>query len=106
MAKLKIDILTEYRNYLRRCRFLKIEHGILKSHKIVLYTHRLNYINSLKVTENISRYLKYGGSKEVNFTKLTEIKVDKQRAAITNVSRLPCHLNTVFYLRVLFNLLC
>lgn len=81
MGKLKIDMLSNLLMFKRKCRFLKWEHAILKNHKITLYKHRCDVITSMKVTENVLRYLKFK-SKGMNIANEAEQKVEKELAGI------------------------
>lgn len=85
MVRTQFDILTGYRNLKRKFQPLKIEYDILKNHKLELYKYRENYIKSLKITEDMARYLKFGGNEE-QFTKFTEQKIDKLKRNIKKVS--------------------
>lgn len=85
MVKTKFDVSADYRNLKRQFRPLKIEYDILKNHKIELYKYRENYIKSLKITEDMIRYLKFGDNGE-QFTKFTEQKIDKLKKIIKKVS--------------------
>lgn len=85
MAQTKLVVFTNYRKLKRKCQLSIIEYDVLKNHKLALYKHRKNYIKSLKITENMARYLKFK-DKGVNFTKHFEQKIEKRCEDIKNVS--------------------
>lgn len=85
MVKTKLDISTDYRNLKRKHTPLKIEYDVLKNHKLELYKYRENYLRSLKITEDMTRYLKFGDNEE-HFTKFTEQKIDKLKRNMKKVS--------------------
>lgn len=89
MGKLKIDMLSNLLMFKRKCRLLKWEHAILEKHKITLYKHRCDVITSMKVTENVLRYLKFK-SKGMNIANEAEQKVEKELAGIEIVRYISC----------------
>lgn len=81
MGKLKIDMLSNLLSFKRKCKLLKWEHAILKEHKITLYKYRCDVMTSMKVTENMLRYLEFR-AKGTDIVKEAEHKVEKELAAI------------------------
>lgn len=81
MGKLKIDMLSNLLWFKRKCKFLKWEHVVLKKHKIALYRYRCDVITSMKVTENMLRYLEFR-AKGTNIVREAEQKVEKELAGI------------------------
>jgi len=85
MGNTKIDAVSNLLRFKCKHRLIEWEYEILKNHKTQLYTFRLDFIKSMKITENMLYYFKFK-LKGIDITEQAKQNLDKELSAIKFVS--------------------
>lgn len=85
MGNIKIEAVSNLLKFKCRHRLIEWEYEILKNHKTQLYTFRLDFITSMKITKYMLYYFKFK-IKGIHITEQAKQNLDKELSAIKFVS--------------------